>query len=103
VFTKEHADLLGAHAILGTPLQTKNIAGGEFARILNAANVRRITFHGLWHTSATLLLLAGESANVVSERPGHSKITLDVYSHVLPSIGRGAADRLGAAARLIEA
>jgi len=50
------------------------------------------------HRSATLLLLAGESAKVVSERLGHSKIamTLDIYSHVLPSMGRGAADRLGA-------
>jgi len=33
-----------------------------------------------------------------AKRLGHSKITitLDVYSHVLPSMGRGAADLLGA-------
>jgi integrase len=98
VFSKEHADLFGKHASLGTPLQVKNIGAGEFARLIAAANVHPITFHGLRHTSATLLLLAGESAKVVSERLGHSKsaITLDVYSHVLPSMGRGAADRLGA-------
>jgi integrase len=40
----------------------------------------------------------GESAKVVSERLGHAgvSITLDTYSHILPSMGRGAADRLGA-------
>jgi integrase len=98
VFAKEQADLFGEHATLGTPLQMKNIGAGEFARLIKAADVKRITFHGLRHTSATLLLLAGEPAKVVSERLGHSKIsmTLDIYSHVLPSMGRGAADRLGA-------
>ena len=98
IFAKEQADLFGKYAELGTPIQFHNVAGGEFARLLKKAGVKKVTFHGLRHTSATLLLLSGESAKVVSERLGHSKIamTLDIYSHVLPSMGRGAADRLGA-------
>ena len=98
VFTKEAADLFHKHDTLGTPLQTHNIGVGEFAKLLTAADVKRITPHGLRHTSATLLLMAGVPAKVVSERLGHSKIgvTLDTYSHVLPSMGRGAADQLGA-------
>ncbi|HVH28915.1 MAG TPA: tyrosine-type recombinase/integrase [Vicinamibacterales bacterium] len=63
-----------------------------------AAQLRRITFHGSRHTSAALLLPAGIPVKVVSERLGHAKITitLDTYAHVLPSMGRHAADQLGA-------
>lgn len=45
------------------------------------------------HSHATLLLKAGVPAKVVSERLGHSAIalTLDVYSHVLPSMQAEAA------------
>lgn len=43
-----------------------------------------------------MLLVAWENAKVVSERLGHSGIamTLDVYSHVLPSMQQAAADKL---------
>lgn len=62
----------------------------------NAANVRPITVHGLRHTSATLLLAAGVPPHVVQRRLGHKKIemTLNLYSHVLPSMQADAASRL---------
>jgi integrase len=43
-----------------------------------------------------LLLAANEHPKIVSERLGHSSvtITLDVYSHVLPSMQQGASDKL---------
>jgi integrase len=90
--------MLGKHATLGTPLQMKNIGTGEFATLRKSAEVKRVTFHGLRHTSATLLLQAGEPVKIVSERLGHRKasMTTDVYAHLLPSMGRGAADTLGA-------
>ena len=45
--------------------------------------VRRIKFHGLRHTSATLALRNGEPAIDVAARLGHSKtsMTLDIYGH----------------------
>jgi integrase len=45
---------------------------------------------------ATLMLAAGEHPKVVSERLGHStvSITLDTYSHVLPALQAAAAERL---------
>lgn len=48
----------------------------------------QITFHDLRHTHATILLLHGENIKVISERLGHksTKITLDIYSHVLPKM-----------------
>jgi integrase len=42
-----------------------------------------VTFHGLRHVHASLLLKAGIPPKVVSERLGHSQIniTQDLYSH----------------------
>jgi len=59
--------------------------------------------YDLRHTGATLLLLAGESVKVVSERLGHSTAmqTLDVYSHVLPGMQEKAAAKLDAIFRAV--
>ncbi len=44
--------------------------------------------HDLRHTAATLMLTAGANPKVVSEMLGHFSvaITLDRYSHVMPTI-----------------
>ncbi|TFV49526.1 tyrosine-type recombinase/integrase [Blastococcus sp. TF02A_35] len=54
-----------------------------------------IRLHDLRHTHATLLLADGVPVKVVSERLGHANatITLTVYQHVHPGMGRQAADR----------
>jgi Site-specific recombinase XerD len=54
---------------------------------------RRRHKHDLRHSYATAALAANVSPKVVSERLGHAKvgITLDVYSHVLPSMDEQAA------------
>lgn len=55
--------------------------------------------YDLRHTCATLLLIAGENPKVVSERLGHASvaITLDTYSHVLPTLQQQASDKLRSA------
>jgi integrase len=55
-----------------------------------------VCFHDLRHTSATLLLSKGTHVKLVQELLGHSTIavTLDTYSHVLPSMGDGLADTM---------
>ncbi len=57
-----------------------------------------IPLHGLRHTHASLLMQLGESPKVVQERLGHASIsiTMDLYSHVAPSMQRAAADRFAA-------
>lgn len=57
-----------------------------------------IHFHSLRHTHAVWLLKAGVHPKVVQERLGHETIgiTMDIYSHVMPSMGREAAAQLGA-------
>jgi integrase len=97
VFAKTYGDLRRQADKLGHPLQSNNLGERSFARLCTAAEVRRITFHGLRHTSATLLLAAGEPVHVVSERLGHSdvSITLNNYAHVLTHHARAAAERMG--------
>ncbi|MHB1424798.1 MAG: tyrosine-type recombinase/integrase [Gemmataceae bacterium] len=53
-------------------------------------------FHELRHTCATLLLLEDVNAKVVSERLGHARIeiTINIYSHVLPTLQERAAEKL---------
>lgn len=60
--------------------------------------LKRITLKGLRHTHATLLLELGEHPKVVQERLGHSTITttMNIYSHVTPTMQRTAIDRLAA-------
>lgn len=96
VFAKEWAERWTRKDFLGLPLQANNIGEREFARIIKAANVRRISFHGLRHTSATLLLKAGVAPQVVQQRLGHKRIemTLGIYAHALPSMQQDAARRL---------
>jgi integrase len=55
-----------------------------------------IRFHDLRHTCATLLLLADENPKVISERLGHANIqmTLNTYSHVLPTMQKRAASKM---------
>jgi integrase len=82
----------------GEPLLMNNLGQREYAKLITAAGVKAIKFHGLRHTCATLLLQAGTPVHVVSERLGHSKVsmTLEVYAHVLPDMQNDAAAALGA-------
>ena len=98
MFAKEWDGLQRRHDVLGNPLQANNLGQREFAKLLKASGVRRIKFHGMRHTCATLLLQAGVPPHVVQQRLGHKRIemTLSTYAHALPSMQQDAATRLGA-------
>lgn len=55
-----------------------------------------VSFHGLRHTHATWLLESGVDLKVVSERLGHSSITVtaDIYAHVTDALQREAMEKL---------
>ena len=81
----------------GQPLIRLNVIQKHFKPILERAKLpATLRLYDLRHTCATLLLAANENPKVVSERLGHSSITLtmDVYSHVLPDMQQGASDKL---------
>jgi integrase len=77
-------------------LRKSNFARRSFKPILKRAKLPDIRFHDLRHTCATLLLLADENVKVVSERLGHAsiEITLNTYSHVLPTMQKRAAEKM---------
>jgi integrase len=77
---------------LGTPMEPTNLIR-RFKKLLKIAELPDIRIHDLRHTSATLLLLRGVNPKVVCERLGHVDIstTLQIYSHVLPSLQANAA------------
>ncbi|MGN6609146.1 MAG: site-specific integrase [Jatrophihabitans sp.] len=70
----------------------------EFTQTVGRSDLPEIRLHDLRHTWATLALQAGVHPKVVQERLGHSNIaiTLDIYSHVIPSMESDAADRVAA-------
>jgi integrase len=81
----------------GTPHNSRNLAQRQFQAILKKAELPlNFRLYDLRHSCATLLLMAGENPKVVSERLGHASVvlTLDTYSHVLPSMQQAATEKL---------
>src|SRR5688572_7106313 len=75
----------------------RNLVRRHFRPVLTRANLAQsLRLYDLRHSCATLLLSAGENPKVGSERLGHASIvlTLDTYSHVLPSMQQAATEKL---------
>lgn len=70
--------------------------GRLFHKLLIDAGLPDMRFHDLRHSAATILLVAGVHPKVVQERLGHSTVamTMDIYSHVLPSMQQEVADKI---------
>jgi integrase len=79
----------------GTQLDPSNVRK-IFNKLLTSAKLRRVRFHDLRHTFASLLLGQGESLAYVKDQMGHSSInvTVDVYGHLVPGGNRAAVDKL---------
>jgi integrase len=83
---------------LGKPLEAGNLLRRSFWPLLKRTGLPHIRFHDLRHTAATLLLGKGVHPKVVAEMLGHSRIavTLDLYSHVTPTMQQQATEALDA-------
>ena len=81
----------------GSPL-SPNAFSQAFDRPGEGGGVPKIRLHDLRHTHATLALEAGIHPKVISERLGHStvSITLDIYSHAIPALQETAAELVAA-------
>jgi integrase len=81
----------------GQPVMSHNLIVRHFKPILKKAKLpMSLRLYDLRHSCATLLLASNENPKVVSERLGHASVTLtlDVYSHVLPSMQEAASQKL---------
>ena len=96
VFAKDWWGVRTHGRTLGQPLQVTAIGQAAFKRLIALSGVTRITFHGLRHTCATLLLENKTQAHVVQKRLGHKRIeiTLGIYAHVLPAMEQEAASAM---------
>lgn len=79
----------------GGPLDPANLTR-RFHGLLDRAGLRRIRFHDLRHSTATLLLEQGVDLVVIKELLGHAHIgvTAGVYAHVRLRLQRQAIDTL---------
>lgn len=65
----------------------------QFDHFLKRHDIRHLKFHGLRHTSATMLLANGCDIKTVSSRLGHSDLeTTNIYVHTIDESDKGAAD-----------
>lgn len=81
----------------GRPILLRTLDRRHFKPTLQRAKLpQSFRLYDLRHSCATLLLAANEHPKVVSERLGHASITLtlDTYSHVLPSMQQAASEKL---------
>lgn len=80
----------------GKPVDRSNLTR-TFRELTKKAGLPEIRFHDLRHTHATLLLKQNVHPKIVSERLGHAdtRMTLDTYSHLLPSMQKETAKAFG--------
>jgi integrase len=76
----------------GGAMEPRNLISRSFVPLLAEAGIPHVRFHDLRHTAATLMAAQGVHTKVVSEMLGHASIgiTLDLYSHVTPSMAQQA-------------
>jgi integrase len=80
----------------GNPESHSNLLQRGFYPALRRAGLRKLRFHDLRHTFASLMLANGEDIVRVSRLLGHASptVTLNVYSHLLPREHYGSTNRL---------
>jgi integrase len=80
-----------------TPISPRNLIR-HFKQVSREAELPDIRFHDLRHTAATILLQQDVHPKKVQELLGHSTIvlTLDTYSHIIPSMHSETADKMDA-------
>lgn len=86
---------------VGRPIDATKFLRNSFPPLLKAAGLPRMRFRDLRHTAATLLLGRGVHPKIVAEMLGHSQIgiTLNLYSHVTPTMQREATQAMEAIVR----
>lgn len=79
----------------GLPMSTYTVSQW-FPKFIKANSLKKITFHQLRHTNATMLLKAGMDLKSVSRLLGHASVTTtgNIYAHVLQSANETAAERI---------
>lgn len=80
----------------GEPLRRSNLRKRSFQPIADAAGVPELTIHGLRHACASLMAATSATPKTIQEVLGHATVqmTLDRYSHLLPTLQHEAVTQL---------
>jgi len=86
------SDFVFAHPD-GTPLDPSTVTH-IFGRVVRKAELE-LRLHDLRHSYTSIMIAAGVNIKAISQSLGHANIgiTLDTYGHLLPGMGRTAAER----------
>ncbi len=86
-------DFVFAHAD-GSPLDPSTVTY-VFHKMTRRAGLEGLRLHDLRHTYTSIMIAAGVNIKAISQSLGHANvgITLDTYGHLLPGMGRTAAER----------
>jgi len=100
-YSGSHVDLgLIFATATGSIVSPENLVKRSFRPLLKRAGLPETTrFHDLRHTCATILLGRSVHPKLVQELLGHATVamTLDTYSHYLPSMGDATGSAMGEA------
>lgn len=82
----------------GGPMRRSNFRRRHWMPATKKIGVPDLRFHDLRHTSVAIAVAHGAHPKAISERMGHSSITvtLDRYGHVFPSLHKDLAQSIGA-------
>ncbi|MBC2710064.1 MAG: site-specific integrase [Desulfosarcina sp.] len=80
----------------GQPMNYSNMVQRYYMPALKKAKIKRIKFHCLRHTFASLLIHQGENIKYIQSQLGHSSptVTLNIYSHLMNAVNQESACRL---------
>jgi integrase len=79
------------------PLEQRRL-DREFKLLCDTAGLRRIRFHDLRHSAASILIARGVHPKAIEELLRHSSIqlTMDTYGHLFDEMQRETADKMDA-------
>lgn len=65
-------------------------------KLIKKYDLKRITFHGLRHTSISLQITSGIQSQIISKRAGHSSVSVthNIYSHFFDNGFKEVADKM---------
>jgi integrase len=72
----------------GEALEHHNVMKHHFNPALRRTKLRKVSFHSLRHTNASIRIQAGQDIKYMQTQLGHSsvQITLDIYGHLFNDI-----------------